>query len=819
MERDAEFQRHLLETFRQEADEHLAGIGSGLVSLERGGELPGEELLETVFREAHSLKGAARSVGRGDIEALCQAMEGLFASLKHATVRTSPELFDLLQQAADLLQSQVTGGGDETKAGVQREIIRRLGQAARGEAFDSGAVEGQAAEAPAAPGASQAPAAQAKAQAKAKGQRTPAHRAAAPSPGRGAEGRAPGTETAGAIGQTLRPEGDAPGAAAQPGGEGEGGHRENGAAAAPAAPETVRVSWHKLSTVLLLCEEMLAAKLSARQRAAGLRQLRASFAEWRKQWMRIGPDFQRIRALAAIDENGAAGQTEMRRLLDFLDWNETFLATLETRYSGQSRESDLESRTLAALVDSLLGEVRKAMMFPFSTLLKAFPKMARDLARGSGKEVDLLIKGEEIEIDRRILEDMKDPLTHLLRNAIGHGIELPEERERLGKPRRGTVVFEIASRDGKAEIAVSDDGSGIDPERVREAVVHLGRFSAGEAANLSGSELLPLIFLSGLSTSPAVDEISGRGLGLAIVREKAEELGGAATVESLPGRGTIFRVVVPVSVATFRGILLRIGDRSFVVPATHVDRVLRLKGREIHRIQEADTIAVDDRPVPLVSLGELLGIPLFLKELPRLQAVVATLAGQTLALLVDEVLGEQEVLLKPLGPQLERVPWVTGAALLGSGNVAPILNLADLSKSATGTRAPSGTPAASGAGKVGRILVVEDSITSRTLLKNILQAGGYQVTTAYDGVDALSKLDEDGFDLVVSDVDMPRLNGLDLTAAIRRHPRHGPLPVILITALGSREDRERGIDAGANAYLVKSRFDQDDLLAVVRRFC
>jgi two-component system chemotaxis sensor kinase CheA len=340
---------------------------------------------------------------------------------------------------------------------------------------------------------------------------------------------------------------------------------------------------------------------------------------------------------------------------------------------------------------------------------------------------------------------------------------------------------------------------------------------------MSESEALALIFQTDVSTSPIITQLSGRGLGLAIVREKAEKLGGRVSVESQRNVGTTIRIALPVAVATFRGILVEVAKRLFVVPTAQVERVVRFKAADVQTVEGRETLSLNGRAVSLVRMAQTLELPPVERAGEPVASTPAVILGakdQRVAFAVDAVLDEQEVLVKRFDKPLSRVRNIAGATVLASGQVAPILNIADLLKSARkggGAATPTTVGAKPAEAEAASILVVEDSITSRMLLKGILESAGYKVKTAVDGLEAFTTLRAQKFDLVVSDVEMPRLNGFDLTARIRADKKLAELPVILVTALESREDRERGVDVGANAYLVKSNFDQSNLLEAVRR--
>jgi len=767
MDQNGEFLQKLLATFKVEASEHLREITSSILELEKNTDpAAGERLIETAFREAHSLKGASRAVNLGGIESLCQALESAFSAVKKRTLEPSAELFDLLLQVLDhlgkILPTAESERPPEDKS-LQRNLIKKL----------EGVV--------------------------------------------GTDDSVPAAETRYPLPDTDSPrrqssEKPSPTPPSQ----------------APVATETLRISSKRLSAVLLQSEEMLFAKLSAGQRANDMRNAAALFPAWKKEWAGVLPFVQRLRRkMSNKDEVSEAGENRLpiAKILDFLEWNRSYIATLEDRFGVEAKAAERESRNIGSMVNNLLDEMKTLLMFPFSSLLEILPKVVRDLSRDSGKEVELTVHGGEIEIDRRILDVMKDPLIHLVRNCIDHGIEKPETRTAKNKPPCGSITVTVAPRDDKVDLIVADDGAGVPISSLRSVVSSLGLVSTENQEALSERELLAYIFHSGISTSPILTDLSGRGLGLAIVKENVEKLGGSVSLETAPDTGTSVRIVLPITVATFRGILVRAGERPFVLPMTHVERVFRLTRDEIRTVENRETIHVEGQTFSLVRIVDILGLnPSVKREEFRdiQQAVLLTAAGMSIAFLVDEVAGEREVLFKHLGPQLSRVRNVAGATVLSSGELAPILNIPDLLKSAVKHAAsplPTWTPGKTERGEVTKqtVMVVEDSITTRTLLRNILEGAGYDVVTAVDGLDALTRLRSGPCDIVVSDVDMPRMNGFDLTAKIRTDKDLDDLPVVLVTALASDEDRERGIDTGANAYIVKSSFDQSNLLEVVKR--
>jgi two-component system chemotaxis sensor kinase CheA len=752
--------RRLLATFKAEAQEHIEAIDSGLLELERTTDAQARvAVLDTTFRAAHSLKGAARTVNVRDIEAVCQSLESVFATLRRKELTPSPDLFDLLHRVVDTLGALLHHIGAEPNAAQPppiADLIRAL------------------------------------------------HAAAAENIRPGPPSAAPPPQV------TVEP---VPMASHGP---------QLTAPAKRVATDTVRVAIDKLDAVLLQAEELLAAKLAATQQVARLRQCRTQPAEWKKRWMRLRPDMRSIRHALDGKKNGS-DSFHWRRVVEFLEWSEGCIDTLDGGLMEVAKAADRDQRAVGTMVDTLLDDMKKVVMQPFAMLLDVLPRLVRELSRDQGKMVELTVRGEDIEIDRRILEEMKDPLIHLVRNCIDHGIEKPEVRAKAGKPRHGTLSIGIATRDGSnVELLLSDDGAGIDAAAVKASAVKQESISPEQAAMLSDREALSLVFQSGVSTSPLITDISGRGLGLAIVKEKVEKLHGSLTLESELGRGAQFRIVLPLTLARFRGVLVEADERVFVMPTSNVERVLRVRKSDIKSVENRATVVLNEQVLPLVRLRDVLQLPRAAGAdhgLDSQPVVVLAYGNQRIVFAVDAVLNEQEVLVKTLGKQLVRVRHVAGASVLGTGQVVPILNVADLIESALRSDASGFRSAVRVPDDVVKksVLVAEDSITSRVLLKNILETAGYRVETAVDGMEGLNKLRAGKFDLVVSDVEMPRLDGFGLATKVRADKKLASLPVVLVTALDSREDRERGVDAGANAYIVKGSFDQSNLLEAIRR--
>jgi chemotaxis protein histidine kinase CheA len=461
-------------------------------------------------------------------------------------------------------------------------------------------------------------------------------------------------------------------------------------------------------------------------------------------------------------------------------------------------------------------------MVPVRRVFAALPRILRDVAQTTGKDVELVMTGEDVELDKQVLDGVADSLKHLIINAVDHGCEAPTERTAAGKPERAVVTVAARSVGGTVVIEVSDDGAGVDEDAVRDKAVRLGMIAADSP--LVGSALLALLFTPAFSTSDTVTETSGRGVGLDVVRNAVEELGGSVEVRSERGTGTAFVLTLPVTLGVLRCLVARVGDERYAVPVPGVVESLSLRDAEVHTLAGAPVVLRHGVSVPLVDLGAALGLVRDGAEAPRAALVVRHASGQQLAWAVDRLEGESELVVKDMGPFLGRVPFVAGATIDGDGSVVCLLDLRELADRAVGSVAfsvPSGPlakkAAAAPTGKRARILVVEDSVGVRELERVILEAAGYVVETAVDGLDGASRLRDDPADLVLSDVEMPGMDGFDLTRTIRRTKGWENVPVIIMTSRGEDHARQAGMDAGCSAYLLKNEFDQEQLVSTVRR--
>ncbi|MGH7223321.1 MAG: hybrid sensor histidine kinase/response regulator, partial [Gemmataceae bacterium] len=476
-----------------------------------------------------------------------------------------------------------------------------------------------------------------------------------------------------------------------------------------------------------------------------------------------------------------------------------------------ARAEDLNSR--------LYLEVIGSRMRPFADGVQGFPRMVRDLARFLDKQVRLDIIGQTTEVDRDILDTLEAPLTHLLRNAIDHGIEPPEERGAAGKAECAVLRLEARHRAGMLIISVEDDGRGIDLERLRSKIIERGLSRADLVSAMSESELLSFLFLPGFSTAAVVTEFSGRGVGLDVVHEMARKVGGSVHVTSHRGRGTTFHLQLPITLSVVRAVVVDIGGEPYAFPHNHIDRLVRLPRSRLASLENRQFVDVDGRNVGLVLAAQLFDAPAKVPEGDELPVLLVSDAAGQYGLIVDAFRGEQDLVVRPLDPRLGKVANVSALALLDNGIPVLIADVEDLIRSMdrfiqTGTLSRCEAKRTK-AIRRKRVLVVEDSITVREVERQILRQRGYDVTVAVDGQEGWNAARAEAFDLIITDVDMPRMNGLELVRAVRANAVMQEVPVIIVSYKDREEDRLRGLEVGANHYLTKSSFHDNTFLQAV----
>lgn len=467
---------------------------------------------------------------------------------------------------------------------------------------------------------------------------------------------------------------------------------------------------------------------------------------------------------------------------------------------------------LARLADAIEGGVQEARLLPVETTFSLFARAACDLADEQGKEVEVELEGEQVRADKRVLEEMRGPLMHLVRNAVDHGLEPPEERREAGKDPVGLLRMAARRTPDSVVVEVEDDGRGIDPDEIRRLARRLELLPEAQLERLGDGEVLDLVFRSGFTTRETVSEVSGRGVGLQAVAESADELQGTVDLDSTPGEGTRVAIEVPIEVSTARVLLARCGPHSFGIPVDAISRVLKVDADDVEQEDGQATIEAGGARVPLADIGEALAIrspPRDPFAEGRRPCVLLRESGQEAGLLVDELVGETELVVEPLGGVLRSVRTVTGAGVLADGQVCVILDPGEVA-----ARIREAGPLIRGerldAGEAPRVLVVEDAPVTRRQLQRLLEHAGWEVVTAEDGRRGIEALDETTVDAVVTDILMPEVDGIELTRRIREDPRLHRLPVVLLSTQ-SDDPAEAVEETGADAFISKEVFEPDEL--------
>jgi two-component system, chemotaxis family, sensor histidine kinase and response regulator WspE len=744
----------LLELFSLEAEAQTQVLSTGLMALEHN---PTQaDQLEACMRAAHSLKGAARIVGIDAGVSVAHVMEDCLVAAQEGRLLLRAEHIDSLLRGTDLLMHIATPGDPHGEALVPAFLVQMAGL------LDP---------------AGSLPAAAAL---------EPALAVAPPStPEPKPEPMAP------AVVAEVEP--------AMP--------RKAGKRAAEGSERVLRVTADRLNSLLDLSSKSLVETQRLKPYLATLQRLKRMHG-------------QGMRALdglkTQLEDSGQSPE-----VLDALAQTQRLL--LETQQILQQQAADLDefgwqaSQRAQLLYDTALA----CRMRPFADVLTGQTRMVRDLGRSLGKQVHLQIEGEKTQVDRDVLEKLEAPLTHLLRNAVDHGIELPERRLLAGKPEGGTIRLRASHQAGLLILELSDDGAGIDLERLKRNIVERGLSPADTVAQMSEAELLTFLFLPGFSLRDKVTEVSGRGVGLDAVQHMVRDLRGSIELTQLPGQGCRFHLEVPLTLSVVRSLVVEVGGEAYAFPLAHIERTLEVATEDIVQIEGRQHFWHEGRHIGLVAASQLLNRPAGQGEASSLRVVVIREREQLYGVAVERLVGERVLVVMPLDPRLGKVQDISAGALLDDGSVVLIIDVEDLLRSvekllSTGRleRIERGAQGARGASRK-RVLVVDDSLTVRELQRKLLSNRGYDVAVAVDGMDGWNALRSEDFDLLITDIDMPRMDGIELVTLVRRDQRLQSLPVMVVSYKDREEDRRRGLDAGADYYLAKASFHDDALLDAV----
>lgn len=764
---DPETLKLLRETFRIELEERLQVITEELLRLEKGVEnATRQETLNTVFREAHSIKGAARGVGLESIGTIAHSLESMFSNLKQDNAVPSPENTDLCLEALDRMRgayhAYATGAPVDFD---EKAFCSRLQQMAASEKNQQPALPAQPALLPTVK-----------------------------------NGEINGVEVDDIVQAHTADvaKNDNPSPAPEKSAGTKGG------------TDFIRITVDKLERITALSEELQVTKLETEDHFSDMQLLRSGIEQ-------LAKTISSFQSLARHHGNSNL-LGEMKNVVERYTNN-----VMEIKSTAYRLHKAMRSvvNNLNSISSSLQSDTRMLRLVPVSTLLKPALRTARDIARELGKEVDVAITGGEIEIDRVVLESIRDPLNHLLRNAIDHGIETPELRRKANKPEEGKVTLSISSEGNQIFISLEDDGQGVQVEKVKNTALRKNLYTHTELQSMSREDILDIIFHPGFSTKEIITNISGRGYGLDVVRTNLQKIKGSVRIETAEGKVSKFILRFPLTLSTEHGLLVRAGGQIFTIQTASIERALEISRDDVVEVEASHTVLFHGQPIPFRYLAETLEMAIIEPD-PKVKwpVVIVSKGRRTVAFLVEEILGDREIVIKQLQPPLYSVRNVAGATMTGSGTIVLALNAGDLVDSALlpGKRSRLFAKDAVAAEKTPpQILVVDDSITSRTLIRSILENNGYVVTTAVNGKEALQILQTKVFGLVVTDIQMPVMDGFELTRHIKELEKTKGTPVVIVSSLASEADKKRGIEVGADAYIVKGQFESKALLSVVKQ--
>ncbi len=778
-----DMQKMLLDAYAEESVELVGRISAHVVAMEHADEAEFKTHLTGLRRDLHTLKGASSAVGLDDAAVVCHRMEDALAPVTGPADLRPPVLHGLI--AGQHYLERVSDGEHDMDAA---ETLSALDHASGTDEAPKADAAADLDEAPASPAAVSEPLP------------TPPAAPDEPRP----TPPAPELVEVGfpAIGRTTLP---LPVAKAT--------SREEETATPRRTDETMRVPSSRVDSLRAAVGDLIVAHLQDPENVTMLADVFERLGDLQAEWSplrgalrastRYMPRREAARMERRVIEFGAALQEEQSRVFGLL---------------GRVRQ---QARLIGQVSDELDVGLRRLSMTPVQPWLTTFGAAVRDAARATGRKVRLAVAASDIEVGRAVMEQLREPLLHLLRNAVAHGIEPPEERLLAGKGEVGTINCSASRIGMEVEIVVQDDGAGIDREAVGRKAVTMGLVKPGTV--LDDDKVLDLICGAGLSTTASVGGVAGRGVGMDVVLSSIDAIGGRLAMRTESGLGTRFEIRVPTTLAAALGVVIRVGRFELGIPARAVERVLAIGEEEVSTLGRADVLMIDGSPVALHALSSLISADAPQPDYAggKRQVVVLRHGRERLAITVDDIIGDTRMVVRPLGAQFAGIGRFAGCALRPDGSVLPVLESDELFDRARGTTgrvvAEADADEEDDPNRVRTVLVVDDSLTTRTLERNVLAGAGYRVVVASDGVEGLDMLQaEDGVDLIVSDIDMPNMDGYEMCRQVRAGP-YSDVPILVVTSRGSLSEKQKGLDAGADGYVIKGEFEQGRFLNHVRR--
>ena len=774
--------KEIMEDFLIEAFELIEQIDHDLVELEANPE--DLELLNRIFRVAHTVKGSSSFLNFDVLTELTHHMEDVLNKARKGELKITPDIMDVVLESVDMMKGlleSIRDNGSDAAAGIDiKNICASLTQISEGEAPSA------AAEAPAAP---------------------------APEPVKEPEPVAPAEEAApevsdAELSKLSDSEVEAEIERLLKVRKAEDQARRASKGIAPKSPE-------EIAPATSAAPAPAPKPAPSRERDADKKVPAASSSSAVAQEQTIRVEVKRLDHLMNLIGELVLGKNRLLKIYD----------DVEERYEGEKFLEELNQvvSSLSLVTTDIQLAVMKTRMLPIAKVFNKFPRMIRDLSRELGKQIDLEISGEETELDKSIVEEIGDPLVHIIRNSCDHGIEDPETRKAMGKPEKGLVQLKAYNEGNHIVVEIVDDGKGLDADMLKAKSIEKGIITEREADAMSEKEAFGLIFKPGFSTAAKVTNVSGRGVGMDVVKTNIEKLNGIIDIESEVGKGTVMKLKIPLTLAIIQSLLVGTQEEFYAIPLASVLETVRVPIDDIYTIDGKNVLRLRDEVLSLVRLSDVFGVNKVFDGGDQTYVVIIGVAEAKLGIIVDTLVGQEEIVIKSMGDYLQNIPGIAGATIRGDGRVTLIIDVgammemakdikvnirAEMEDSTKAKEKPSDY----------KVLIVDDSKMDRTIMQKSLEPIGVTIIEATNGVEALNiiKSGEHAFDAVLIDIEMPRMDGYTLAGEIRKYSKYRTLPLIAVTSRTSKTDRLRGVEVGMTEYITKP-YSSEYLENVVRK--